>query len=225
MSQIYRRPKAPNGRRSPLSVYGRIKLMRCWAQVREMLVAGHPVPRVVEYIQTSALELTDVARPTLITILTEIRRKEIPVVEKLAVQDPKALDEAKKEFHDKYANLRGIQGLLNMQLERIQMGREMEKKIKVINTRLASEVSLAHSFYESMQRIQMEMGFFGEKKLGTITVMPQDVDAARRKYGEQVATAMMSPESRGRVLSILSQVRALPAHVDAAAAIKFDSGS
>jgi hypothetical protein len=186
--------------------YARIRSLKCFVDVEEMLVSGYAAHRVADFIQKERGELTDIGRDYLAGQLTEFRNTELKPVQILSAHMTKVVEKAKGEFEDRLDDLRRLDKIYHLQMNRVDIGHELEKRLKILNKSLSGEIMNVASIIGQMHGIKMALGMHKEtSSQGTIAMRYEIVDGARRRFGDDVADALMKPESRNRVLGVLAQ--------------------
>lgn len=182
--------------------FHRIKQLRCFDRVHDMLCYGYPAPEVAKFIKSQGEYNTANVR-SLAETLKRYRRKEILPSDVLARRRPDIIIEAKKAYSDKLEELRQLELLLNGTLYRydLQSAREMESgAYDQAVDRIGKEV---RDILRTMHGIKMDLGISGQRQLGTLNLSAERIDEIKEKYGSGPAKVMADPVSRARVIAYM----------------------
>lgn len=185
--------------------FHRIKRLRCYGRVHEMLSYGHPVPRVAKFIRSQG-EYTDVKENSLIEMLKRYRREILPV-DVLTTRRPHVVIAAKKQYTDKLEDLRRLDVQFEALLYRFDMAHAEERATGFIDSQVDRIQRSILETIRQMHHMKMDLGISGQRHLGTLTVSPERLEELRQKYGDGAARAMADPVSRARVLAYLRKAQ------------------
>lgn len=181
--------------------HNRIRNLKCYKRVYELIAAGKPYPAIAKFIQDQG-ECNDIQRVTLIVRLKEFGR-DMVLCDKLSTRLPHVVVDAQTEFADKLAELRRLEKQYEAQLYRFdaahaeeRMSDEISNKVDRIQRTLITLITAMHS-------IKMDLGLSGGRDLGTLTVSAARLEEIKQKYGDGASKAMADPVSRGKILSIM----------------------
>ena len=177
------------------------KLRSCpsFPEARARMLAGVPPTRVAAYMHECgdyvSLKLHD-----LVTTLCAYRRT-LSAVELIATKDPQFVSNAKQKVLDGVNELEELGVIYNIQKARIMQGRELEKKIGVLNKTLGNEVRIAGEILRTSATIKEQIGFGDDKSDDVNPAFRYDT---RARYGERVARVIEDPTKRNRVLNAVT---------------------
>jgi len=186
--------------------FKRIRSLKCYNQVEEMLYAGYPPSGIANYIQVRMNEYRDVKRASLIDMLQRFRQslKEGGLVRSTL---PRVFSDAEKKFANKMKNLERLEDQYLAMQYRFDVLHAEERMTGQINPKVDKIDRRMEQIISKMHTIQMDLGLVGSRDLGTITVSAERVEFIKNKYGEKAAQAFADPVSRGRVLAALNAIK------------------
>lgn len=186
--------------------FKRIRTLRCYEYVEDMLYAGFPPSAVADYIQTRMHEYRDVKKTSLIEMLKRYRDslKDAGLV---CSTLPRAFVKAEKNFTNKMKELERLEDMYQAQQYRFDVAHGNERISGFLDPVVDKIEKGMRDIAMSMHRIKMDLGLVGSRDLGTITVTAQDEEYIKNKYGDGAAKAFADPVSRGRVLAALGALK------------------
>lgn len=185
--------------------FQKIRSLRCFHEVHRRLVDGWSTDRVATFIQQEAKEYLDVRHESLRVMLGEYRQT-IPPHERAAPILPSQarVAEAVKDGLDE---LRELEQLYAMQMERIKIDFQNENTIKKLMPSMTQEMRAAREILSDIAQIKMDLGL-NKRHLGTVDVDAQ-VTAVAASYSPGVGKVIGNPESRRKLLGIAERFVAL----------------
>ncbi len=190
-----------DGKKRDKSKFVRLKALRCFQTVHEMLSHGYPAPGVARFIQSNG-EYRDVGERSLAEQL-KLYRSEILPVDILTTRIPHVIIEAKKQYTDKLEDLRRLDDQYEAMKYRFDAGHAKERMGGYHDPNVDRTGKSVLDLIWRMHAIRMDLGISGQRQLGSLTVSPERLEEIRQKYGEGAARAMADPVSRARVLAVL----------------------
>jgi len=184
----------------------RIKALKCYDQVEEMLYAGFPCSAIADYVQVRMREYLDVSRMALTEMLNYYRRtmNDGRVVKGTL---PRLFVRAEKNFSNKMKELERLEDQYKAIQYRFDILHGEERMHGRINPEVDKVNKSMLDIISRMHGIKMDLGLVGSRDLGTVTVSAERVELIKEKYGENAAKAFSNPVSRGRVLAALGAIR------------------
>jgi len=187
--------------------FARIKDLRCYVHVEDMLYAGYPVSAVADYIQVRMNEYRDVKRTSLMQVLKMFRSLALSDSKMVYDTLPRAFATAEKNFSNKMRELERLEdGYLAMQY-RFDVAHAQERMTGVMDQQADRIYRMMTDTVLKMHNIKMDLGLVGSRDLGTINVSAERVSYIKDKYGDGAAKALADPVSRGRVLAALNAMK------------------
>lgn len=188
--------------------FTRLKNLRCFQRVHEMLSYGYPAPTVADFI-FSAGEYQDVKKKSLVEILKRYRKEEVLPGDVLTTRSPHVVIEARKQYTDKLEELKRLDNQFEALLYRFDLAHARERDTGLIDPQVDKIQKSILEAVRQMHMIKMDLGISGQRNLGTLTISAERLEEIREKYGDKAAKAMADPVSRGRVLAYLRAVNDL----------------
>lgn len=181
--------------------FGKIKKLRCFKRVHEMLSHGYPAPGVAKFIQEQG-EYDQVKEQSLIEILRKYRREILPA-DVLVSRQPHVIIDARKQYTDKLEELRRLDDVFDALKYEFDVGHAYFRETGFSSQEHRHTAKTLIELIHKMHMIKMDLGISGSRNLGTITVSPERLEEIRLKYGDKAAQAMADPVSRARVIAYL----------------------
>ena len=211
----------PKVRYSSSTKYAKLKGLRCFKEVHEMVVSGWPLTEIAQYIQKQRSEYLDVTESTLLWTLTSYR-KDLPPGELLAKTMPSSFKKAADKVRKGLDELAELEALYELQMKRINIDFKTEQKINKLMPTMTYEIRAAKDILKDMSQLKMDLGL-DERHIGKLDLntgpMPEELVA---KYGrESVGKVLGNPESRRKLLALVekfAQVQTAREAIDPAAA-------
>jgi hypothetical protein len=181
------------------------KLRACpsFPEAKARLLAGVPPTRVAVYMHECG-DYLSLTLPNLVTTLCAYRRT-LSSMELVATCDPKFVQDAKGVISDAMDEMEELAAIYKIQKERIVQGRDLEKKIGVLNKSLGNEVRIAGEILRTSATIK--------EQLGLADATPHDIAPTHRydtraRFGERVAGVIEDPGKRNKVMGAVNALLA-----------------
>jgi|GEM_PF-3252506 len=186
--------------------FKRVKALRCYDQVVDLLYAGYPLSTVANFIQKRMKESTDITHQSMIVLLSRFR-SEMNTGEMIKGTLPRVFSKAEQKFSNKMQELERLEDQYQMMQFRLDVAHGEERLSGEINPNVDKVAKSILGIIDKMHAIKMDLGLIGSRDLGTITVSAENVERIKEKYGSGAARAFEDPVSRGRVLAALNAMR------------------
>ena len=186
--------------------FRRLKQMRCFKTVHEMLCYGYPATHVAKFIREQG-EYDHAKEASLVEQLQRYRREILPA-DVLTTRVPHVIINAKKQYTDKLEELRRLDVQFEALLYHFDLAHATEREIGIFSPDVDKAAKSVLECIRQMHMIKMDLGISGQRQLGTLTVSAERLEEIRQKYGEGAARAMADPVSRARVLAVLRAAQA-----------------
>jgi len=187
--------------------FERIKSLRCYDQVEEMIYSGYPMSAVAHYIQNRMGEYQHVKRVSLMEML-RLYREHLKEKGGLVQRSlPRVFLQAEKKFSDKLEELKRLEERYQAMEYRFDVMHAEERMTGVINPQVDKIDRRMCEIITKMHGIKMDLGLVGSRDLGTINISAERLEYVRSRYGEGAAKALDDPVSRGRVLAALNAIK------------------
>jgi len=185
--------------------HNRIKNLRCFQQVHEMLSHGYPAPAVAKFIWEQG-ESKDVKRGSLIEMLSYYRRELLPK-DVLVTRQPHIIISAKKQYTDKLEELKRLDDLYDALKFRFDVINADFQMTGYADPEFLKNATAIMNLIHKMHSIKMDLGINGSRDLGTLSVTAERLAEIGDKYGDGAQRAMSNPVSRARVLACLQRAQ------------------
>jgi hypothetical protein len=194
------RTKSIGGRLAAPPSFSRLKELKCFKDVHQRLVDGWPLSEVARYIQQDCKEYTDISKEGLISTLSKYRQT-IPALEIAKKELSPVTVQKVEEVHKGLDELKALEDLFRVQLDRIAMDHKLEKQIgKSLNT-LGNEIRVAKEIIEASAKLKMELGI-NDKQLGTLNVDVGGAVVHADVSNPAVKKILDDPQKRTKLLNI-----------------------
>lgn len=218
--------------------FARLKSLKCFLEVRQMLLGGWPALEVARFVRDVRGEGTDVAEVTLSAEISAYRRS-LPPAELLAgvppsststgdgggggvapavlgasgtpvvTRLPLAFTHAAKRVREGLDELKELERLYGIQMERVEIDFATEKKIGKLFPSMTAEIRAAREILEKRAQLKMDLGL-DERHLGRLEVDTNAPPVVVERYGAEVVKhAVASPESRRKLLGVVERLTQL----------------
>jgi len=179
----------------------RLKKLKCFDRVEEMLSHGHPAPRVAKFIRDQG-EYTKVTEGHLINVLKAYRNEILPA-DVLTTRHPHVIIEAKKAYTDKLEELRRLDVQFEALLYRFDMAHAEERANGFVDPQVDKIHKSILDTIRTMHSMKMDLGISGQRNIGTLHISAERLEEIKQQHGSAAARAMADPVSRARVLAYL----------------------
>ncbi len=183
----------------------RLKKLRCFKRVHDMLAYGYPASEVARFIQRNG-EYREIKERSLAEQLKLYRQQILPA-DTLATRQPHIIIEAKKKYTDRLEDLKRMELQYEALLWRFDMLHAMERDTGVLDPMVDQVHRSILATLTQMHRTKMDLGISGQRQLGTITVSAERLEQIKEKYGDATARVMADPVSRARVIAYLRKAQ------------------
>lgn len=194
------RPVSVPSKRRP---FADIRMLPCYPEVKRRLAAGHTAASVVRYIQDHEGHLTEKKPRKLAARLSALRRK-LATLELVKHSEPALYEEARNKLDNGLNELEELASIYAIQKERIGIGYDLEKKLKVLNKTLGNEVRIAAELLRTRHQVKQDLRLDGEG-IDRGRAGPAEMLNVRSRYGERVARVVNDASKRTRVLEIVAR--------------------
>jgi len=184
-----------------LDKFERLRSLRCFEDVNEMITTGWPLAEIAKYVQKTKHEYTDVEELSLIYILQSYRRS-LPPTTLMSRRLPHVFQKASQEVRDGLDVLAEMSKLYEIQMKRVEIDFTLERAAKKLIPSMTQEVKEARSLLEGIQKMKMDLGL-DERHLGTLQLDSGASDEVVTRYGKSsVRRVLDDPQASRKVLSL-----------------------
>ena len=193
--------KAKKKRAPKKKKHARFLDLECRAELDDMIFHGMSMPDIAKWLHEEKSECTDMARDSLVVVLSRYRN-DLPPARRSGELLPRAARKASLEIERGVDELEWLEKLFKKQMDRIDIGGSFEQKTRILNRHMNQEIALAAALLQKRHDIKMDLGLDGGRNLGTLGVRPELGEDIAERYGEQIALRMRDPNSTGKALAI-----------------------
>ena len=204
--------------RMPGGGFQRVKALKCFPEMREKLLAGWPLPKLADFVQKEQNEYTDVTKQSLVSILHRFR-KTIPAGELASQVLPTAITDAVKEVVDSLDEIKALEDLYKLQMQRVQIDFSTEKKIGKLLGSLTQDIRTTREILESIAKLKSDKGIT-PRNLGTMTHEVQGGIIHADLPNASAAKVLEDPQSRNKVLSLMQKFMNNSSKIDTTAVVQ-----
>jgi hypothetical protein len=190
-----------------------LRAMKCFQTVHEYLCEGMLAREVARYIQEDCREYKQAKRSTLETVLNNYRNT-IPPAQLIKRRMPKLFHKVATEVNNKLDELEEYEKLYKMQMERINVDFQTEKKINKLMPTMTQEIRVAREILSSYADLKMDLGL-SKRHLGQVDVDTRIIADISAKYETEVVGHVVSkPESRRKLMQLADKLLGIEAGDD-----------
>ena len=188
----------------------RFKAANCFTEIDRRLRLGWSTPALVKAVHEEFKELLDV-KPSTVASWINSYRSTLSPDERLGSSNSLVKMKAAKELARGLDELSELERLYKIQMERVDIDFNNEKKInKLLNT-TGREVFVAMKILRQSAELKMDLGIV-KRQIGTMEINGQVANEIGDRYGkESISKVIADPASRKKVLDIAERLFALGA--------------
>lgn len=201
-----RRPQIKSVSRVTSSTFGRLKAARCFAEIDRRLRLGWSSQNLAKAIHEEFNELEDASRKYLKKLI-ERYRAQIPPAELSMSANSVISRNAVKKLANGLDELAEIERLYAMQMERVDIDLNNERKIQKLLPQTGQEIAIAAKLLQQSSDLKMDLGLV-KKQIGTLEITGQIAAEVTDRYNEGVGKVMADPDSRRKVLGLAEKIMA-----------------
>lgn len=214
----FRRPTIKPISRITSSAFSRLKNAKCFAEVDRRVRLGWSSMDVASAIHEEFGEMTETPIKYLKKLIDRYRNS-IPPSE-LSIVSPTSLlgRNLAKRMSQGLDELAEVERLYRMQMARIEIDMDNERKITKLLPTTGNEIFIAMKLLKQSSDLKMDMGLV-KRQLGSVEMTGQLAAEASERYGkDSVGKVLADPESRRKVLGLAERLLAIgsKANLDAA---------
>lgn len=188
-----------------------VRRLKCFNEVFERLKAGWAPSELARFIQDDRGEYGHATKTALMQVLQRFKDT-IPPAQLFSTRIPEAFHEAKKEVEEGLDELKEMEKLYRLQMERIQIDRSNEKQSKKLIATMTQEIRVARELLTGIADLKMDLGL--TTRAGENVNVNVSLSGPEQKYGKKsIADVMESPERRRKVLNLAERLMTLPDRV------------
>ena len=205
-----KKPKIRPVSRDTVSIYGRFKSARCFAEIDRRIRLGVTLDELVKAVQEEFKELTDTT-PKYLKKLIKRYRRSIPAVELIGADNAALARTVAKKISNTLDELAELEKLYSIQANRIDIDYRNETNIQKLLPQTGNEIFIAAKLLKQSVDLKMDLGLI-KKQLGTLELTGQLAADIGNRYGQDsIGKVVSDPDSRRKVLGLAEKIMALTA--------------
>lgn len=194
---------------------------RCYDEIVRRLRLGETPRDVAEMIQDEYGELSNLSRKYVIKLVDECRLAIPPTEIALYSKNVNAVKKAKQQIRHGLDELEELERLYKLQMQRVSIDFENEKKINKLFPTTGREIYYAMKLLKQSSDLKMDLGY-AKRHHGEMNINASGaVEVSERYKNEAIGQVMTDPDSRRKVLGMVETLVKLgaKASIDATEAV------
>jgi hypothetical protein len=205
-----RRPPIRPVSREPKKAASALQDCRCFEEVDRRIRMGWSSADLTKFIQEESQELAHLS-PAYVRKMVDEFRKTIPPAELLlTTQNTTVAMHAAQKVANGMEELQKLSELYDLQMERIKIDVDNEKKINKLFQTTGREIFYAMKILKQTSDLKMDLGL-AKRQLGEVSVSGQAAIQIGDRYTDGVGRVMADPDSRRKVLGMVETLMSLGA--------------
>ena len=188
-----------------------LRNMKCFPEIDRRIRLGWSLNDLADVIKTEFNELTDYSAAYIRKVLYEYRNA-IPPAELSAVSPESVVGQRIiKRMANGLDELAELERLYRLQMERIEIGAQVERNTQLLFNTCGREVFIAMKLLKQSADLKMDLGLI-KREPTSISINGQLAAEVGDRYGkDSVGRVIADPESRRKVLGIAERLLAIGA--------------
>lgn len=198
-----------------------LKDCRCFDEVDRRLRMGWSSADLTKFIQEESKELVHLSSTYIRKMIDEYRKSIPPAELALTSKNTAVVMQANKRLSNGINELEELEALYKKQFRRIEIEMTNEEKINKLLPQTGREIFYAMKLLKQSADLKMDLGI-AKRQLGEVSVTGHASVQIADRYNDGIGGVMANPDSRRKVLSMVSALSALStrASIDAVNIIK-----
>jgi hypothetical protein len=205
-----RRPPIKPISREPKKAASALQDCRCFDEVERRVRMGWSAPDLVKFIQEDSQELTHLSSAYVRKMVDEFRRTIPPAELLITTQNTTVAMHAAQKVANGMEELAKLSELYDLQMDRIKIDVENEKKINKLFQTTGREIFYAMKILKQTSDLKMDLGL-AKRQLGEVSVSGSAAVQISDRYTDGVGKVMADPDGRRKVLGMVEALMALSA--------------
>lgn len=202
MSSTTRRPPIRPVSREPRKAATTLQDCRCFDEVERRIRLGWSAPDLVKFVQEESGELTHLSATYVQKMINEFRGSIPPAELLLTTQNTNVAVHAAQRLSNGMYELEKLHEMYDLQMDRIKIDVENEKKINKLFPSTGREIFYAMKILNQASELKMNLGI-AKRQLGEVSVTGAAAVQIADRYSEGVGKVMSDPDSRRKVLGMV----------------------
>lgn len=205
-----RRPSIRPVSREPKKAAAALQDCRCFEEVDRRVRMGWSSPDLVTFIQEESQELTHLSSGYVRKMVDDFRKSIPPAELLLTTQNTMVAMHAAQKITNGREELEKLSELYDLQMARIKIDVENEKKINKLFQTTGREIFYAMKILKQTSDLKMDLGL-AKRQLGEVSVSGSAAIQIGDRYNDGIGKVMADPDSRRKVLGMVETLMALGA--------------
>jgi hypothetical protein len=174
---------------------------------------GWSSPDLVKFIQEESAELTHLSAAYVKKMVDEFRQSIPPAELLLTTQNTNVAMNAAAKLHNGLYELEKLNELYELQMERIKIDVDNEKKINKLFPSTGREIFYAMKILNQSSELKMNLGI-AKRQLGEVSVAGAASVQIADRYSDGVGKVMSNPDGRRKVLGMVEALMTISARAN-----------
>jgi len=184
--------------------HAKLKALKCFKDVHDMICSGWTTAEVASYIQEQRREMLDQTPASIEWQLSQYRTA-LPPGALTPIQRTPTYKKAVAKIKRGIDELAELEKLYELQMQRITIDFETEKKINKLMPTMTREIKCARDILVSMAELKMDLGL-DERHLGKLDVGLEAPEELAARFGKPlVGQVLQNAESRQKLLALVDK--------------------
>jgi hypothetical protein len=188
--------------REPRKAATSLQDCRCFDEVDRRIRLGWSAPDLAKFIQEESGELTHLSATYVQKMIHDLRSKIPPADLLLTTQNTNVAVHAAQRLANGMYELEKLNELYDLQMDRIKIDVENEKKINKLFPSTGREIFYAMKILNQASELKMNLGI-AKRQLGEVSVTGAAAVQIADRYSDGVGKVMSDPDSRRKVLGMV----------------------
>lgn len=205
-----RRPSIRPVSREPKKAASALQDCRCFEEVERRTRMGWPSSDLAKFIQEDSQELVHLSQSYVRKMVDDFRKTIPPAELLLTTQNTTVAMHSAQKVANGMEELAKLSELYDLQMDRIKIDVENEKKINKLFQTTGREIFYAMKILKQTSDLKMDLGL-AKRQLGEVSVSGQAAVQIGDRYTDGVGRVMADPDSRRKVLGMVETLMSLGA--------------
>lgn len=202
MSSTTRRPPIRPVSREPRKAATSLQDCRCFDEVERRIRLGWSAPDLVKFVQEENQELTHLSPTYVQKMINEFRGTIPPAELLLTTQNTNVAIHASQRLSNGMYELEKLHEMYDLQMERIKIDVDNEKKINKLFPSTGREIFYAMKILNQASELKMNLGI-AKRQLGEVSVTGAAAVQIADRYSDGIGKVMSDPDGRRKVLGMV----------------------
>lgn len=185
--------------------FPRLRRLDCFDEIKTRIKAGHSPTKIAEWLQEEKGVLEDAAREGVVKMIRSYRET---FADTELIQDriPEVFEKAADRVHHSIDELTELEKLYQLQMERVQIDVDLERKFNKLLPSVTQEIRTAREILGSIAELKMDLGI-NDRNLGKVDIEAKIGSVIEDRYGDsKIGKVLADSEKRQKLLGIAKQM-------------------